>query len=252
MMMRGTLALLLFSFLLVFSTGCNRENTTYGELVQRGEYQAILDRATRSLAKQVDAGDLYWLALAHYGLGNEEEAAQTLTLHFALLGDHREPSAGAQTLAVLLPDPDLAIRWGRVLEAEGRMEETTALSFYRALLSRGLKEEANSVFATYLRDTVDPLSYAQALIDSDADPALIRRAFEVLELPKQVDLLIRASERANTLERALHLLPIADEVEALNLDSGDRIRLYSAMATLYGQADLRVQANKYRSLAATR
>lgn len=239
-------ALLLFSFVLL--TGCAKEGPRYDQLSERGEWETIVTESRERFAKDHQLNDLYWLSRSQYETGQMSLATRAMALYFALAPEG-EITSEARILALFLPACGHAVEQGRILEQQGEMDSTLAQRYYQSLLSDGLVEEANRVFAAYLGDTIDALSFARLLVRSQAAADDVGKALGRLTSSEAISLLWEASQLEQSAEMAASLAALAAQWEQHEIGENDRLLLYGALSRFYQMADQRVLANKYRSLS---
>ena len=245
--------LLLFSFCLLFAS-CHKPESNLEELALQGRYELLESAASLDFSRTYQKSSLYYAALAQERLGKVKEAAFSLKLYLALAGAQGSSEA-AKTLAVLVGnragDAELVIDMGMLLEEQHALDETTAKELYQALLATKRTEDAHRVFSTYLKGTLDGLGYAKVLIEAQASFSLVKEALDALPIEDAVNLLLSVSGTDLVMQRSYDYYSYAITYESRSLDGKQRKALYSSLARFASQADLRVQANKYQSLAQT-
>lgn len=246
-------SLLLFSFCLVF-LGCRRAESSLDQLALRGSYEQLEAQARKEFSRTYHKSSLYYIALAQERTGKFEQAHASLRLYVAMT-TRQETSVAAANLAVLLGnrvgDIQLVIDMGLFLEEQNALDEHTAEALYQALLAERRTEDAQRIFSTYLKGTMDSLGYARVLVQAQASLSLIKEAFSDLESEEVVEMLQVASEFENNVQRSYEYLVVGQSYEHTNLDGIHKKILYTALARFASQADQRVQANKYQGLANT-
>lgn len=243
--------LLLFSFCLLF-VSCGKAEVSLEDLALQGKYEQLLDAAQSDFSRTYHKSSLYYMALAQERLGEVKESAESLALYLALAGKQGS-SPAARKLAVLVGNradqPDLVIEMAQLLEEQNQLDETTAKELYQAFLAKGRTEDAHRVFSSYLKGTLDKVAYAQVLIDAHASIALIEEALLSLTKEEAIQMLHSSSTQSMDAQRAYDYYVFAVSYESMQLDDPQKRLLYAALARFASQADLRVQANKYQSLA---
>lgn len=243
--------LLLFSFCLLF-VGCQKPESNLEELALQGKFELLERIASDDFSRTYQKSSLFYVALAQERQGNVQEAALSLRLYLALAGTQGSSEA-AKNLAVLVGnragDSALVIEMGLLLEEQQALNETTAKELYQALLADKRIEDAHRVFSTYLKGTLDGLSYAKVLIEAQASFSLVMQALDALPIGDAVNLLLSVSSTELGMQRSFDYYSYAITYERKNLDEKQKQVLYASLARFASQADLRVQANKYQSLA---
>ncbi len=243
--------LLLFSFCLVFA-GCRKNGPSLDQLALQGDFGKLERAASDDFSATYQKSSLYYVALAQERLGKLKEAAASLHLYLAMTGKQGASAAAAQ-LAVLLGnrvgDAELVIDMGLLLEEKQALDEWTAKELYQALLSRTRTDDAHRIFTTYLKETIDSFAYATVLVEAKASFSLVKQALSSLTDEHVVTLLQYASSMQNDVQRAYDYFMFALLYENRILDGTMKKKLYTALARFASQADQRVQANKYQSLA---
>jgi len=245
--------LLLFSFCLLFA-GCRKNGPSLDQLALQGDFEKLERAASDDFSATYQKSSLYYVALAQERLGKLKEAASSLHLYLAMTGKQGASAAAAQ-LAVLLGnrvgDAELVIDMGLLLEEKQALDERTAKELYQALLSRTRTDDAHRIFTTYLKETIDSFAYATVLVEAKASFSLVKQAFSSLSDEHAVTLLQYASSMENGVQHAYDYFVFALSYENRILDGTMKKNLYTALARFASQADQRVQANKYQSLANT-
>ncbi|MDX9915693.1 MAG: hypothetical protein RBS49_07340 [Sphaerochaeta sp.] len=239
--------LILLSFLLLFSS-CNGDEPRYATLGESGQWERVLQVSSERFEQEHQVEDLYWMARARYERREINLAQRTINLYFALAYE-AEITVEARRLAVLLPEGTHAIEQGRILEERDLMDSALAPSYYQALMTAGMQGEANRIFIHYLSDTLEARSYAQLLIRSHAQSEMIERALDALDEGEAIALLWEAAQLEQEKSDATLLAAVAARYESRSLSDADRLLLYAALSRFYTMADVRVLANKYRSLS---
>lgn len=238
---------LLLSFFLLLA-GCKAEQPRYVTLAEGGQWERVLEISGERFRSGHQVEDLYWIARAHHETAQHSLAQQAIDLYFALAYEG-EITVPARRLAVVVSDGRYAIEQGRILEEMGMMDSSLAPSYYQALMQGGRQGEANRVFVRYLGETLEARAYAQLLIRSHADSAVIAPALAKLEAHEAIALLWEAAQMEHDRDGSGSLAALGAEYEKLILTGEDRLLLYGALSRLYAMADLRVLSNKYRSLS---
>ncbi len=243
----GIACALLFS-LLVLGVSCTKQTIDYSDLASKGAYGQILSESSKRFAQDHSLIDLLWMARSYHESGYADEASQALELYFALAYE-RQIDLEARRLALQIPFFREAAEQGRVLDELGELDDALATSYYQALLAKGSEAEANDVFARYLSETIAPYTYAEILLRTQAEFSLLLPVLNKLSDEDVVLVMAGASLLENEPERAASLAAITQLLEEQNLEEATRQLLYETLWRLYSQADMRVLANKYRSLA---
>jgi len=245
--------LLLFSFCLLL-TGCSKGVSSLDQLAIQGDFERLERVAREDFSRTYQKSSLYYVALAQERLGKLEEAHASLHLYLAMAG-REGTSVSAAKLAVLLgnrvADGALVIEMGLLLEEEEALDEATAKQLYQALLGARRTGDAHRIFTSYLQGSMDGPAYAKVLVESNASFSLIKEAFASLTDEQAVTLFLLASLLPNDVQRAYDYFSYAAMFESKDLDATMKKNLYTALARFASQADQRVQANKYQSLANT-
>jgi len=253
MMRQCYCTLLLFSFCLLLA-GCRKGEPSLDQLAMQGDYERLERVAREDFSHTYQKGSLYYVALAQERLGKIEEAHASLRLYLAMAG-RQGTSVSAAKLAVLLgnrvADGALVIEMGLLLEEQKALDEATAKELYQALLGAKRTEDAHRIFTTYLQGSLDGLAYAKVLVESNTSFSLIKEAFTSLTDEQAVNLLLFASLLQHDVQRAYDYFSYAATFESKVRDATMKKNLYTALARFASQADQRVQANKYQSLANT-
>jgi hypothetical protein len=239
--------LILLSFLLLASS-CNGDEPRYATLGESGQWERVLQVSSERFGQEHQVEDLYWMARAHYEQREVNLAQRAINLYFALAYE-TEITVEARRLAVLLPEGTHAVEQGRILEERDLMESALAPSYYQALMTAGMQGEANRIFIDYLSDTLEARPYAQLLIRSHAQSEMIDRALAALDEGEAIALLWEAAQLEQEKEESAALAAVAARYEHHTLSEADRLLLYAALSRFYTMANLRVLANKYRSLS---
>lgn len=239
--------LLLLSFFLLLA-GCKGKEESYTTLGESGQWEQVLQISGDRFSSEHRIEDLYWMARAHWEQGQVHLGKQAITLYYALAYEE-EITVEARRLAILLLDGPRAIEEGRILEEQGQMDGLIAASYYEALMSQGLEGEANRIFVRYLSDTLDPRSYAQLLLRTNAESEVVWQALSPLDDSDAIALLWEAAQVEREGDYSASLAAVAAGYEQRSLSSSDRLLLYAALSRFYAMADLRVLSNKYRSLS---
>ena len=245
--------LLLFSFSLS-AVGYARPVQELDALALSGDYDELLKTARDDFSNTYRKSSLYYVALGLMQTGQREQAAQCMDLYLELALDE-EVSLAAKQLVILLGNETgrqaLVVEMAKELEETGSLEENLAQQYYKALLGLGNQTEANRIFSTYLKETMDAVSYAMLLLDGDASESLLKTSFSVLDDNQAITLLLKESEKDLKQEKALLLFSLAVGYESRTLDEALRRKLYTALSAFSNMAGYRVQANKYTTLANT-
>lgn len=251
MMRTRRCALLLFSFCL-FLFGCSRTSVSLEEIAMSGEWDALLQASQQDFSQTYRRSALYYQALAQQMKGESAQALASLELYLAL-SKGEEPSEGARKLIIATASgvgrPALVIEHAQALAKQEALGEFSAQAWYRALVETGQTDEANRVFLTYLRSTLDEKQYAQLLVESKAGLTHLKQAFSTLSLEQVLELLRLASLQNGDADWNLDVLALAMEYEHKEMTQSQRKGLYTLLAQLSAKADQRVLANKYTSLA---
>ncbi len=245
--------LILFSFFaILLIASCKEESPSFTTLVQREDWQGLYQAAKEDFSATYQSGSLYYLALAQAELQEQEQALQSLALYREIAGESGTSNA-ARTLSVTLAaregDMELVASQASVLHKMGALPFHLATAYYQALLSLGKNQEASTVFATYLKGSVDRAEYALLLLEAEASAEMLKEALEPLDADEGIALFARVAERDHDISWARTLVTLAQEYEKHNLTTDERKQLYTTLASLCLQADLRVLANKYQSLS---
>ena len=251
MMRTYRFTLLLFSFCLLF-LGCAKESESLEEIAMKGEWDTLLLASQQDFSQTYQRGPLYYQALALYMSGDSEHALASLELYLALSGGE-PPSQGARTLIVATASsrgkPELVIEHAKALAEQEALGISSAQAWYRALVETGRQDEANQVFLTYLRSTLDEAAYAKLLVESKASRLQLKEALAPLSLQQVLTLLDLASLQEGAADWMNEVLALAMEYEHLEMTQSQRQGLYVVLAQLSAKADQRVLANKYTTLA---
>ena len=243
--------LLLFSFLLF--AGCSKTELDVGELAVNGQYERLLEISKAQFSKDYQSSSLYYLALAQARTGRTEQAYHSLILYDYMTDPRLQSTASLQLMvetAMRMGDFQIAAERSQRLEKNNQLDSVTAQMYYQALLQLNQEQQAGRVFTTYLRHTIDEVTYAKLLIGSDAEIDIIKLALDDIdELSMVLSLLQLVSQRNNSQQRAMLLFEFAINYEKRFTDPIQLKQIYEVLSVLAQQADLRVQANKYRSLA---
>ncbi|NCC12903.1 MAG: hypothetical protein EOM32_05955 [Spirochaetia bacterium] len=251
MMRTHRFALLLFSFCLLFF-GCAKKTVSLEEIALSGEWDTLLQASQRDFSRTYQRSALYYQALAQYMKGDSAQALASLELYLAL-SEGEQPSLGARTLIVATASnrgkPELVIEHAKALAEQDALQIPSAQAWYRALVETGQGDEANRVFLTHLRSTLDEAQYAQLLVESKANGPQLKQAFAHLSLQQVFELLRLASVQNGEVDWMTDVLALAREYEQLEMTQSQRKLLYVLLAQLSAKAEQRVLANKYTTLA---
>jgi hypothetical protein len=220
-------------------------------LAIEGDYPQLLQAARAEFSKHYASGALYYIALAQQRMGDNAEAVADLALYFSL-NEESKVSLAARQLAVQVAGE--AHQMGMVasqaayLEAGNALDLEEAKLYYQALLSLNRRDEAARVFATYLRQTMDPLSYARMLVQGNAPLSMVKESCSNLPVQEVVQILLLASSKVDDRQQAQAYLSYAVSFENKEMATDVRKDLYTALYEFSRKSDARVQANKYQSL----
>ena len=254
MQRKYVLAYMLFSLsLFLFFVSCfSPSSGELSKLASEQRYAELAKKTEAMLARRITSEPLYYRSLALQA-SEPEEAFHLLNLYFAMAKGDDQHVEGAHRLMTTLSLETKAvpklIRSARWLEERSLLSRAEAGPYYQGLLLAGEGEEATRVFAQYLKDTIDPYTYAEMLLRSSLSEEKLTEAFAVLSFHERLTLLQRAaSDRVNP-EKATLLLELAIPLEQAFEDSPYLGQVYRLLEILYGYADLRVQGRKYSTLA---
>ncbi len=255
MQRKHVLAYLLFSLFLCFllSSCFVSSSRNLSRLSSESKYGELEKKTAIMLSKRIDAVPLYYRGIALQQLDRQEEAYHVLTLYFGMAKTDDEHLEGAHrlmcSLSLEVNNPLSGITSGRWLEERLLLEETEARTYYQALLMIGANSEATRVFELYLKDTIDPFSYAQMVIGSLTDREKLQDALAPLSPQQQLTLLQNVASDILAQEKAILMLSLAIPLEQAFEGKAELAQVYRLLETLYGYADVRVQQRKYSTLA---
>ena len=255
MQRKHVLAYSLFSlFLLILLSSCFVSPTrVLSRLASDSRYDELERKAATLLTKRIDAEPLFYRSLALQQLKREKEAYPVLTLYFAIAKADDQHLADAYrlmcSLSLKADDPLACIGSATWLEGKSLLEEQEAKAYYQALLMTGDKIEAARVFSQYLKNTIEPVAYAEMVLRSITEKVKLEEAFFPLTLQEKLTLLQSISSDTVSSERATLLLSLATPLEQAFEGRAELGQVYGLLQTLYGYADIRVQQRKYSTLA---
>ncbi len=245
--------ILLFSFFIPILLGsCSKKPVSLQELALQGLYTDLYVAAKEDFSTTYRSSSLYYLALAQSRTGNVKDAFASMELYMVLVGE-TEASLASRLLMIQLAvqqnQNQIVIREASYLEKNKQLDEQNATWYYQALVTLGNVKEANRVFITYLKDQMDKTEYARLLLDTEASIGEISKAFSSLSVADVISMFDEVSQQSHSIEWANELVSFAQTYEKLTSNETEAKRLYKALANLCLQANLRVLANKYTSLA---
>jgi hypothetical protein len=243
----------LFS-LFVFFPGCKKDSKA--KLIssyEQADYGKTIEIARNLLFDSVQAEYLFWEAKANVSLDQSGEAFQELDLFLAMTDSSdenwREATQLMCQIAFQQKNYPRVVESARNLESLGFLEGSAPQYYYEALVALNQKELANTVFATYLKDSIDANQYARILLVTKTVGKALSDAFSVLPLTEQLALLEFAASDTVSPSYANELLEFAIPLEQSIEDNLTLKRVYSVLEILYGYADQRVLQRKYATLA---
>jgi tetratricopeptide (TPR) repeat protein len=244
---------LLFS-LFVFASGCKKDSMQTLRLsFEEQDYEKTVEIAQALLEKSINSEYLFWEAKANSLLGNTTEAYSELSLHLAMIDGNSDSWQEANELmcriGLQVGQYNRVVESARTLEQLGVLQGAFPQYYYQALVALKQSEQANEVFARYLKGTIDSYQYAKMLIAAKANAGSLGEAFSVLSPDEQLALLEFAASDTVTLDYANGLLKLAIPLEQSFTGKAELKRVYLVLENLYGFANQRVQQRKYGTLA---
>ncbi|HZJ87842.1 MAG TPA: hypothetical protein VFC80_01670 [Sphaerochaeta sp.] len=248
--MRKTCAIytLLFSLYVLSFSSCKKSESPYVELVAQNQWSDVLSVAQERFAASYGSLDLYYLARGSYETGDYDLALEATELYF-LLTDEQDIIYPARALALQLPHYSERCEQGRILAEADMLTTGLAGAYYQALLSEGRTEEANAIFARHLVDTVDAPGYATLLLQDGSSLDLLLPALGALEDQERIRLIREAPIERYSPTVALAIAEFLEQTAHSMLSPELHYLRYESLWRLYSRAEMRVLANKYRSLS---
>ena len=242
--------ILLFS-LLFFS--CTKMQPSMVALAESGQYEKLLEVSRNQFPKDYQPSSLYYLALAQARTNRMEQAYHSLLLYDQMVVPSQRSDASLLLMiqvAINMQDYEIVSEKAQALGKKNLLDTQSARWYHDALLKLGKQQQADTVLMTYLRHTLDLQEYQRRLFRTDTSIDVLRQVLDGIEdLDEIIALLQIASRQDNTQERAQVLFSLANTYETQAMHPSQMKTLYEILMNLAEQANLRVQANKYRTLA---
>jgi hypothetical protein len=243
----------LFSLFLLLS-GCRQiETKRLEQLYGQQEYERTVSMADSLLRKSIYPGYLFWGAKARYALDKQEAAYHDLSLYLAMAGAKDVYFSEANRLMCVLAlrqaDYHAVVASAGQLENLGEIDPQAGSAWYQALSALGRSDEAARVFSVYLKDTIDPLSYAKLLVRARIGGERLTDAVRTLDEGQTLALLEFAVSATVPSGYAGKLLAFAVPLEDAYDGKAGLSRVYAVLAALYGYSDQRVLERKYSTLS---
>lgn len=215
----------------------------YASMIEKEEWDEVLEKAS---TKRLSSDRFHAEAISYHALHHDEAAWEIIRLYLACYDAKDLHYEEMLHLAVPVAWEEKEYAFLLAIPEKTTLTESEARICYQAARVTGNEEKAKEIFSTYLRQTMDDVSYAMMLIESNASFKEIEEASQNLSPDETISVYTSYAYAEHADMDAQELFGKTLSLEA---DVTDKKSYYQLLARLALLTDQRVLARKYQTLA---